>query len=50
MNNGELVGGSSHKQIPDARKPRGSQDPMGMRLAEILNTGEGKYVKTISRV
>jgi hypothetical protein len=47
MGNGEL--GGSHKQVPDARKARGSQDPTGMRLAEMPNKGEGEPVKTISR-
>jgi len=39
----------SHQQVPDARKTRGSQDPTGMRLAEMPNKGEGEPVKTISR-
>jgi hypothetical protein len=40
--------GSSHQQVPDSRKTRGSQDPMGMRFAEMPNTGEGEPVETIS--
>lgn len=39
----------SHQKVPDARKTRGSQDPTGMRLAEMLNKGEGEAVETISR-
>jgi hypothetical protein len=35
MGDGEL--GGSHQQVPDAREVRGSQDPTGMRLAEIPN-------------
>jgi hypothetical protein len=30
----------------DARKVRGSQDPIGMTLGEILNKGEIEPVKT----
>lgn len=33
---------------PDARKARGSQDPTGMRLAEITNKGKGEPVENIS--
>ena len=33
-------------QVLDARKARGSQDPMGMRLVEMLNKGEGETVET----
>ena len=40
--------GSSHQQVPDARKARGSQDPTGMTLAEIPNKGEIEPVETIS--
>ena len=32
----------SHEKVSDARKARGSQDPMGMTLAEIPNKGEGE--------
>jgi hypothetical protein len=38
-----------HKQVPDARKARGSLDPIGMKLAEMPNNGEGGPVDTISR-
>jgi len=30
----------SLQKVPDARKARGYQDPVGMTLAEILNKGE----------
>jgi len=33
----------------EGRKARGSQDPTGMRLAEMPNKGEGEPVETISR-
>ena len=36
--------------VPDARKARASQDPIGMTLDEIPHKGEGEPVKTISRV
>ena len=39
----------SHQKVPDARKARGSQNPTGMTLAEMPNTGVGELVKTISR-
>ena len=39
----------SHEQVPDGRKPRGSQEPTGMRLPELPNKGEGEPVDTISR-
>ena len=45
MGDGEL--GGSHQKVPDARKARGSQDPM--TLAEIPNKGERKPVETIFR-
>ena len=32
--------GDSHQKVPDARKARCSQDPKGMKLAEIHNKGE----------
>ena len=35
-----------HK-VPDARKRRGSQDPLAMILAEIPNKGESEPVETI---
>ena len=38
----------SNQKVPDARKSRASQDPTGMRLAEIPHKREG-YVETISR-
>jgi hypothetical protein len=37
-------------KVPDASKARGSQNPMGMTLAEIPNKGERKPVETISRI
>jgi len=33
-----------HQKVKDIRKAKGSQDPKGMRLAEILNKGEGKTI------
>ena len=47
MGNGEL--GVATRKVPDTRKARAFQDPMGMTLAEIPHTGEGEPVKTISR-
>jgi hypothetical protein len=47
-NNGDWELGIANK-VPDIRKARGSQDPTGMTLAEIPNTGEGEPVKNISR-
>ena len=38
MGDGKL--GGSHQKSPDARDPRGSQDPTGMTLAKIPNKGE----------
>jgi hypothetical protein len=38
----------SHQQVPDARKAKGSQDPTGMRSAEMPNKGEGEPVETTS--
>jgi hypothetical protein len=50
MGYGELEGGvCSHLKVPDARKPRGSRDTMGMRLAEMPNKWEAEPVGTISR-
>ena len=46
---GDGVSGGSHQQVPDARKVRGSQDPAGMRLAEMPNKEEGEPLETISR-
>ena len=46
---GEL-GVGSNQIVPDARKARASQDPIGMTLDEIPHKGEGEPVKTISRV
>jgi hypothetical protein len=37
------------KKVPNARKARGSQDPTGMTLAEILNKEEREPVKNIWR-
>ena len=39
----------SYKKVPDDRTARGSQDPMGMTLAEILNKGEREAVETMCR-
>jgi len=47
--NGGWGTGGSHQQVLDARKARGFQDPIGMRLAEMPNKGEGEPVETISR-
>jgi hypothetical protein len=47
--NGRWGTEGSPQQIPDARKARGSQNPTGMILAEMPNTGVGELVKTISR-
>lgn len=41
--------GGNHQQVPEARKVRGSQDPTGVTLAEMLNKREGEPVETISR-
>ena len=41
--------GGSNQKVPDLRKARASQDPMGMTLAEIPHKGEGKPVETIFR-
>jgi hypothetical protein len=41
--------GYSNQKVPDAKKARAFQDPMGMTLAEISHKGEGEAVKTISR-
>ena len=38
----------SHQQVPDARKAKGSQGPIGMRLAEMPNKVDGEPVKNIS--
>ena len=48
--NGGWGTGDSHKQVPDARKPRHAQDTKRMRLAEVPNNMEGETVETISRV
>ena len=34
-------------ELGDARKGRSSQNPTGMRLAEMPNKGEGEPVETI---
>ena len=41
--------GHTNNKVPDTRKARASQDPMGMTLAEIPYKGEGEPIKTISR-
>jgi hypothetical protein len=38
-----------NQKVPDARKARASQDPMGMILAKIPHKGEVETVVTISR-
>jgi hypothetical protein len=38
-----------HYKVPDARDPKGSQDPKGMTFTEILNKGEIEPVETICR-
>jgi hypothetical protein len=38
--NGRCGTGSIHQKVPDARKARGSQDPMRMTLAKIANKRE----------
>ena len=39
----------SHQKVPDDRKARVSQNPKGMRIAEMTNKGEGELVETIFR-
>jgi hypothetical protein len=34
----------SYQKVPDARKARTSQDPMGITLAEITHKGDGEPV------
>jgi hypothetical protein len=46
---GECGTGGSNQKVPDARKARASQDPMGITLAKITHKGEVEPVKTISR-
>jgi hypothetical protein len=41
--------GGSHKKVPVAREARGSQDPMGITLAEIPNKSKREPVEAISR-
>ena len=48
MGDGEQGVATRQSQIP--RKARGSQDSMGVTLAEIPNKGEGEPVETLSRV
>jgi hypothetical protein len=47
--NGGWGTGDSYQKVPDARKARGSQDPMGMRLAQVLKKREIEHIETISR-
>jgi hypothetical protein len=47
MGDGELEVATSKSQIPGIA--RDSQDPTGMRLAEMPNKGEGEPIETISR-
>jgi len=46
---GEWGTEDSHQQVSDARKARGTQDPIGLRLAGMFNKSEGEPVGTISR-
>jgi hypothetical protein len=39
----------NHQQVPDARKARSSQDPTGMRLAELPNKGEGDHIQSLGK-
>jgi hypothetical protein len=48
-NNRRWGSGDSQQEVPDARKGRGSQNPILMTLAEISSQGEGERVKTIYR-
>jgi hypothetical protein len=48
-NSGRWGTRGSYQKVTDSRKARGSQDPMGITLAEITNKGESKLVETISR-
>ena len=45
---GGLGVASSHQKVMDDRKARGSQDPTGMKLAEIPNKVEREPIDTIS--
>jgi hypothetical protein len=47
--NGGWGTGANNQKVPDARKARASQNPMGMTLAEIPNKGEKEPIETISR-
>ena len=47
--NGGWVTGGSNQKVSDARKERGSQDPIGKTLAEIAHKGEAELVETISK-
>ena len=40
--------GGSHEKVPDARDPRGSQNPTGRTLAKIPNKEEIEPIVTIS--
>jgi hypothetical protein len=49
MGDGELeMGMGNNQKVPDARKARASQDPMGITLAEISHKGEGEPIETIA--
>jgi hypothetical protein len=39
----------NHQKVPDARKARGYQDPMGITISEIPNKGEREPLESISR-
>jgi len=41
--------GDRHQIVQDIRKSRGSQYPLGMILAEMLNKGEGEPAESIFR-
>ena len=47
--NGEWRSWGSQEKVPDARKAKESQDPMGITLAEMPSKGEREPVGTISR-
>ena len=47
--NGGWETGVSYQKVPDAKKAKGSQDQIGMALAETSNKQEKEHVKTIFR-
>jgi hypothetical protein len=48
VSNRGYVTGESHWRVSDAREARGSQDPMGMTLAEMHSKVEIEPVETTS--